>query len=142
MYYYMEQPEEQIKAVRQAWDLAKDYGDPVIARDVRMELALALGDNAVYAEAIQHFEAIMSETPNDALAMLNFGWVLFQAGEYDRSLEQSRRALEIDATQTMAIRNLGHAYLAKKLPADAEREYRRTRSKNEKVANTSSKLSG
>lgn len=125
MYYLMEQPEEQIKVARQAWALSQEYGDPAITRDSRMELALALSDNAVYEEAIQHFEAILSETPADALAMVNFGWVLYQAGQYDRSLVESQLALETDPTQTMAIRNLGHAYLAKGLPEQAEREYRR-----------------
>jgi hypothetical protein len=38
---------------------------------------------------------------------------------------RSYRALDVDPAQTWTIRNLGHAYLAKGLPDDAEREYRR-----------------
>jgi len=125
MYYLMDQPQEQLQAARKAWELAKELGDPVFSRTVRKQLADALSDNAFHEEAIQHFDAILSETPSDAIVRTDFGLALFQAGKYDRSLEESHRALEIDATQTEAIRILGHAYLAKGLPEQAEREYRR-----------------
>jgi tetratricopeptide (TPR) repeat protein len=125
MYYLMDQPEMQIQEARKAWELAQDLKDPIFSRSLRMGLANALSDNELHEEAISHFEAILSEAPNDAITLVNFGWVLFQAGQYDRSLEKSQRALDVDESQEMAIRNLGHAYLAKRMPDQAEREYRR-----------------
>jgi tetratricopeptide (TPR) repeat protein len=125
MYYLMDQPQNQIQTARKAWELAQELNDPSYSRSLRMGLANALSDNGFHEEAISHFEKILSETPNDALAHGNFGWALYQAEQYDRSIEESQRALEIDDTQNMAIRNLGHAYLAKRMPDQAEREYRR-----------------
>ena len=87
-------------------------------------LALALSDSGFHSEAVQHMEAVVAETPS-AGAIGNLGWVFYQAGDYDRSLKESYRALDVDPAQTWTIRNLGHAYLAKGLPDDAEREDRR-----------------
>ncbi len=125
VYSLSEQREAQINAARSAWKMTSELGDPAEMRAARMEFALALGDCGSHAEAVQHMEAVVAEAPLDAIAIGNLGWLLYQAGNYDRSLKESRRALEIDPAQTWTIRNLGHAYLAKGLPVDAEREYRR-----------------
>jgi tetratricopeptide (TPR) repeat protein len=125
LYHLMEKVEEQVEATRQALVFATEYDDPGIIRDARVALAAALSDNHSYEEAIQHMEAIVHETPMDSLAWWNFGWILWQAGDYDRSLEASRRSLEIKPNENIVIRNIGHAYLAKGMPDEAEREYRR-----------------
>ena len=125
VYHLMEKRNEQVSAARQAWEKARILGDSSVMRETRANLATALSDCGLHSEAIQHLEAVVNENPNDARAIGNLGWVLYQAKEYDRSISESRRALDLDATQTWTIRNLGHAYLAKGMPDDAEREYRR-----------------
>jgi tetratricopeptide (TPR) repeat protein len=55
----------------------------------------------------------------------NLGWVLYAGGEYERSLAESRRALQLDPAQAWVIRNVGHALLALGQPEDARREYER-----------------
>jgi tetratricopeptide (TPR) repeat protein len=124
LYGLTEQRDAQIGAARLAWKMASDFGDPAETRAARVDLALALSDSGFHSEAVQHMEAVVAETPS-AGAIGNLGWVFYQAGDYGRSLKESYRALDVDPAQTWTIRNLGHAYLAKGLPDDAEREYRR-----------------
>jgi tetratricopeptide (TPR) repeat protein len=125
MYNLMEKVDEQVEAARQALSFATEYGDLGIIREARMYLALALSDNRSYEEAIQQIETVVHEAPMDAIVWWSFGWILWQAGEYDRSLEASQRALQIKPNENIVIRNVGHAYLAKGMPDEAEREYRR-----------------
>ena len=125
LYNLSEQRDAQLSAARSAWDMATGLGDPMEARQTRIDLAAALGDCGLHADAIHHMEAVVAEAPSDAVAIGTLGWLLYQARDYDRSLKESRRALEVDPAQTWTIRNLGHAYLAKGLREDAEREYRR-----------------
>jgi tetratricopeptide (TPR) repeat protein len=120
-----EKKDAELRVAQQAWEMAKDLSDLDEVRKVRGMLAEALSDCGLHAEAVLHAQAVADEDPSDAVAFLSLGWVLYEAGDFDRSLEASRRALELDPAQDEAIRNLGHAYLAKGLPEDAEREYRR-----------------
>ena len=90
-----------------------------------MELALALSDCGFHSEAVEHMTAVVDEAPHDANAITSLGFVLYEAGNYDKSLAASQRALDVDPSKLEAKLNLGHAYLAMGLPDDAEREYRR-----------------
>jgi tetratricopeptide (TPR) repeat protein len=125
LYELAERRDAEITTARLAWELASTLSEPREKRIARMEFALALSDSGSYREAIEHMETVVRENPTDAIAMCNLGWILYQAEEYERSVHASQRALEIDPDQTMAIRNIGHAFLAMGRPADAEREYRR-----------------
>jgi tetratricopeptide (TPR) repeat protein len=124
LHYLAGKPDSALHAARAAWQMISRLDDPARARDARMELATALSDCGFHAEAIKHLQAIVDEKPT-AITVGNFGWVLYAAGEYTRSLEQSRRALQLDPAATWVIRNLAHAYLASGKPDDAEREYKR-----------------
>jgi tetratricopeptide (TPR) repeat protein len=125
LYHETDQGDAKINVAREALEIAKSLNNPETIRNARMQLALALSDCDFHSEAIQHMEAAVDENPNNAWAVGSLGWVLYQAGEYDRSLKESHRALDLDAAETWIIQTLGHAYLAKNLPDDAEREYRR-----------------
>jgi tetratricopeptide (TPR) repeat protein len=125
LYGRSEQRELEIDVARQEWKLANELDDPGVKQLAQSELAMALSDCNLHEEAIQNMQEVVDNDPQNAENRGGLGWVLYQAGEYDRSLAESARALEIDPAQTWTIRNLGNAYLAKGFPDDAEREYRR-----------------
>jgi tetratricopeptide (TPR) repeat protein len=114
-----------LDAARLAWKMTSELADQAEIRARRIEFALALTNCGFHSEAVQHMEAVVAETPFDAGAICLLGHVLYEAGDYDRSLEASSRALAVNPAENVAIRNLGNAHLAKGLPDDAEREYRR-----------------
>jgi tetratricopeptide (TPR) repeat protein len=125
LYHLEARPELQIENARLAWEMATTMGEPDLIRSTLMQLAIALADGGFHLESIQHLEAILQESPRDAAATLTLGWVLFLAGQYERSIAQSLHAIELDPTHTEAVLNLGHAYLALGRPDEAERQYRR-----------------
>jgi tetratricopeptide (TPR) repeat protein len=124
LHYLAGQSDKSLMTARAAWQLISSLDDPSQVRAARMELATALSENGFHAEAIEHMQAIVHEEPT-ATNIGNFGWVLYAAGEYARSLEQSRRALELDPSAVWVIRNIAHAYLATGRADDAEKEYKR-----------------
>ena len=106
------QPERGVEHSEEALTLATSTGSLEAERNARHELALAYSDMGRHEEAIKAIEQVVMEDPDDARGVLNLGWILFQADEFERSIEHSRRALELDPTQNHALRNLGHATLA------------------------------
>jgi tetratricopeptide (TPR) repeat protein len=124
LYSRMEKSDLEIGAARLAWKMASELGDTAQMRMARSELACALSDCGIHTEAIQHMESVVAEAPFDATAACMFSHILLQAGNYDRSLEESRRTLALDPAESVAILNLGHAYLGKGVSDDAELEYR------------------
>ncbi len=126
LYDKTEQRNEEINAAQTAWKLAQQTGSQAEMRDARTELALALSDGGHHVQAIGHMKEVVQDNPDRGGYYLGtLGWVCFQADEYDQCLKASLHALELDPAQTWVIRNLGHAYLAKGQPDEAEREYRR-----------------
>jgi len=124
LYYLASESSKRLKVARAAWELLQGFGDRSEVRDARMDLSTALSENGFHAEAVEHMRAIVKEAPT-AINIGNLGWILYEAGDYDRSLQESRRALEVDPSQVWVIRNLAHAYLALGKADDAEREYKR-----------------
>jgi len=115
--------EMQLETAREAGRLA-DALDREDRRQARMTLALALSDAHSGRQAVELMEEVVRERPEDAIAIGNLGWVLYSAGEYERSIAESRRALERDPAQAFVLRNIGHAYLALRKPDEAEKAYR------------------
>jgi tetratricopeptide (TPR) repeat protein len=116
---------QQLGTAREALDVAQRYTGPVDQRNAREALALALGDSGAHEDAVALIEQVLEEEPDNPIHIGNAGWIMYQAGRYERSLDLSRAALARDPTQTWTIRNLGHAYLAMGRPEEAEREYQR-----------------
>jgi TolB-like protein/tetratricopeptide (TPR) repeat protein len=67
-----------------------------------------------YEEAIQGQQQILQRAPLDLLANQDMAGILLAAGKYDRSIEQSRKALEIDPNYWWSYQTLGLAYQRKK----------------------------
>lgn len=65
-------------------------------------------------ESVKAQEAVMQRTPLDLLANLDMAYILLASGMYDRSIEQSRKALEIDPDYWGSYQTLGLAYGRKK----------------------------
>jgi tetratricopeptide (TPR) repeat protein len=72
-----------------------------------------------FDEAIRTQESLLSKTPLDLNMNMDLAAILLQAGQTDRSIEQTRKALEIDPNYWWAYQNLGLAYQKKKQYADA-----------------------
>ncbi len=70
-------------------------------------------------EAIKTQEAVLQRLPLDLTANGDMANILLTAGKYDRSIEQSRKALEIDPKFWWSFQVLGLAYERKKQYAEA-----------------------
>jgi len=76
--------------------------------------AVALGAttftrNEVYSSGIAMWEDVVAKSPDNPRGQANLGEVLVHAGEYERSIEHSRRALELQGDLAKAHNNLGLA---------------------------------
>lgn len=67
-----------------------------------------------FDEAIRTQESLLSKVPLDLNMNMDLAAILLQAGQTDRSIEQTRKALEIDPNFWWAYQNLGLAYARKK----------------------------
>lgn len=117
------QPERGVEYSEEALALATSTGSREAERNARHELALAYSEMGRHQEAIEAIEQVVREDPDDARGVLDLGWILFQADEFERSIDHSRRALELDPTQNDALRQLGHATLALGRIAEARSWY-------------------
>jgi TolB-like protein len=65
-------------------------------------------------EAVRAQEALLQQFPLDLNVNLDLAGILLAAGRYDQSIEQSRKALELDPNFWWSYQNLGLAYERKK----------------------------
>jgi len=96
----------------EAASLAKALGERILEVQTLHELAIAYSDAGRHGEAVPILQELVRLDPTHSGYTTNLGWILYQAGEYERSIHWSERALELDPTENYARRNLGHAYLA------------------------------
>jgi len=80
-----------------------------------------------YEEAIQGQQQMLQRTPLDLLANLDMAGILLAAGMSDRSIEQSRKALEIDPNYWWSYQTLGLSYARKKQYPEAVAALERAR---------------
>lgn len=66
-----------------------------------------------YADAFGHYEAALSIRPT-ARAYYNMGAMLLESGQYNDSIAAFRKALELDATSSLATLNIGAAFMEMK----------------------------
>jgi tetratricopeptide (TPR) repeat protein len=123
IYGEAERYEEELAVTSQAAELAAGVSDPSQLRYARSWLSIALADVGRYDEAIAIVDPLVQET-RDPTTLGNLGWALFVAGRYERSLELSRQAMEVDPHNTELMRNIAHALLALGRPDEAEAHYR------------------
>ena len=72
-----------------------------------------------FDEAIRTQESLLSKEPLDLNMNMDLAAILLQAGQTDRSIDQTRKTLEIDPNFWWANQNLGMAYARKKQYAEA-----------------------
>jgi TolB-like protein len=70
-------------------------------------------------EAVRAQEVVLNRDPLDLNANADFAAILVAAGQFDRSIEQGRKALEIDPNFWWSYQFLGLAYERKKQYAEA-----------------------
>ena len=76
-----------------------------------------------YAEAAEHFDAVVKLQPDSAPAHYNLGTVLSSLGRTDEAMAQFREALRIEPRYALAHNNLGHALVMIGKPDEARREF-------------------
>lgn len=97
--------------------------------EAQLDLARLLDDVGRKAEYVEHsglaVEAYKKQGDKNGLASayLNLGWGYYQTGDYKKSIEASRMALEINPESSTARFNLGLALLLTNDAAGAKREY-------------------
>jgi TolB-like protein/Tfp pilus assembly protein PilF len=72
-----------------------------------------------FDEALKAQESILQRLPVDLNMNMDNACILLQAGQTDRSIEQTRKTLELDRNFWWAYQNLGLAYERKKQHAEA-----------------------
>jgi eukaryotic-like serine/threonine-protein kinase len=91
------------------WKRANEL-DPTYPADYPPYLA-AMGR---FEEAIKGQEVLLQRMPLDLNMNLDLALILLQAGKYDQSIEQTRKALELDAGFWWSYQSLGLAYERKR----------------------------
>lgn len=107
--------------------LAAGTGGSSDSRDVadKLDRAERLIEQGNMRDAIPVLDEIIEEDDDNADAYNYLGFAYRNLGEYDRSMEHYRRALEIDAEHRGAREYLGELYLKLDQPAEAEKQLAR-----------------
>jgi serine/threonine protein kinase/TolB-like protein/Tfp pilus assembly protein PilF len=101
-------------AAEREWQRANEL-DPTYPAYYPVYLA-AMGR---FDEAIKAQESVLSRLPLDLNMNMDSAGILLSAGQTDKSIEQTRKALDLDANFWWAYQNLGLAYARKKQYAEA-----------------------
>lgn len=75
-------------------------------------------------DAIKAYQAALKFTPDNATIWGNLGWSQYEAGQYDAAIQNSRKALELDASLAYVRLNLGLTYATQNNWNEALKEYR------------------
>jgi len=92
-------------------------------RRQRVELAISLAMQGKWEEAVQVNRGLLELFPEDVDAYNRLGKALMELGRYDEARDAYRRAVEIDANNTIARKNLSRLAHLKEAPV-AVREAR------------------
>jgi tetratricopeptide (TPR) repeat protein len=109
-------------AAEREWKRANEL-DPSYPPSYPLYLA-AIGK---YDEAIKMQETLLRRTPLDLNMNMDMAGVLLASGKVDQSIEQNKKALELDPDSWWANQQLGMAYMQKGLARDAVRTMEKAR---------------
>ncbi|HYV00216.1 MAG TPA: tetratricopeptide repeat protein [Pyrinomonadaceae bacterium] len=109
-------------AAQREWKRANEL-DPSYPSDYPLYLA-AIGR---LEEAVKAQEVVHQRFPLDLNVNLDFAGILLSAGRYDDSIEQTRKALELDQNFWWSYQTLGLAYERKKQYSEAVAALERAR---------------
>jgi TolB-like protein/Tfp pilus assembly protein PilF len=107
------------------WKRANEL-DPTYPADYPVYL-VAMGR---FDEAVKAQEAVLQRLPLDLNMNLDSAGILLLAGRYDQSIEQTRKALELDPNFWWSYQNLGLAYERKKQYPEAIAALEKARQKD------------
>jgi tetratricopeptide (TPR) repeat protein len=71
----------------------------------------ALSQRGAHSEAEKIFRAVIDQTPLNAMAWNNLGWVREEIGDLEEALRCYQEALRIDESHTLARRNLSRLFV-------------------------------
>ncbi|MEO7987409.1 MAG: tetratricopeptide repeat protein, partial [Gemmatimonadales bacterium] len=90
-----------------------------------MILNLQAGGNAQPKQAREYAEELVSKYPNDERAHFLLGNAYFGQQDFDKAIEQYKKAIEINAQFSGAYNSLGYAYRPIEKYADAETAFKK-----------------
>ena len=75
--------------------------------------------------ALDYFNNLIQQNPQDATALTNLAWVYERAGDYDQAIEYFQRALGLDQDNIDTNYGLGLALMGSNQPKQAMTAFRR-----------------
>ena len=97
---------------------------PTQQASVQTTLAQILDTPQRREDAIKAYQAALKFTPDNATIWGNLGWSQYEAGQYEAAIQNSRKALELDASLAYVRLNLGLTYATQNNWSEALKEYR------------------
>jgi len=92
--------EQAIETLQRALALKPEWGE------IHDDLGVLLADMARYGEARKSFESAVTHAPNYAQGHANLGFMLGMQGEYERGIDSTLAALELDSSKESPMNNL------------------------------------
>ena len=89
--------------------------------------SLMLNSEGRLDEAMNEIKRAQQLDPLSLIIIVNVGWVLYFMRQYDKAIDQYKKALELDQNFMLAHFGLGNAYCQKGIFADAIAEYQKVR---------------
>ena len=90
-----------------------------------MILALEAGGNANPSKALEYQQELVAKYPNDERARFLLGGAWFGQQDFEKAIEQYRKATEINPSYSPAYNLLGYAYRQVEKYADAEAAFKK-----------------
>lgn len=75
--------------------------------------------------ALDYFNNLVHQNPQDATALTNLAWVYERAGDYDQAIDHFQQALELDQDNIHTNYGLGLALMGINRPEQAKTAFRR-----------------
>jgi hypothetical protein len=115
---------ERVKSVKTAYWLKRIFYVMIIAYLVFLS-ALTINRNRDWHDPITFYEKNLKYSPNSFIEHNNLGMAYSEAGRFEESISEYKKALAIRDIYPQVHYNLGNSLIAVKKYSEAEKEYRR-----------------
>jgi tetratricopeptide (TPR) repeat protein len=125
MHFKRRDSKAHVQAAEEAVAIARRLEDKGQELRAETELGSAYSYAGMHEQAIKVQEEVVRRDPRNPAAVGMLGNIQLQAGNYEQSLAESRRAWDMDDSQIWVLLNIGHALLGLGRADDAEDTYRK-----------------
>ncbi len=103
IYRRLKRYEESVSILQKAQDIENSVS-------VNYNLGFTYKEMGDYDEAVDAFESVISNNPDDVLAHNHLGSIYYALKEYDKSISAFKRGLQVDQNHPILNYNLAHSY--------------------------------